>query len=104
MVKLTKYISTLRSDTIQLNSKDQHPSSDDESSQNQECGVHMSVGGIIGLMPPKCLQSPLTLKHSQSACSICQRFTANYGYFVTPHVSLVSPLDSLLLGWDLSVT
>ena len=64
----------------------------------------MSVGGIIGSMPPKCLQSPLTLQHSQSACTICQRFTANYGYFVTPHVSLVSPLDSLLLGWDLSVT
>lgn len=51
------------------------------------------------LMPRKCLKSPLTLQHYQSAYTIRQRLTANYGYFVTP---LVSPRDSLLLGWDLS--
>ena len=62
----------------------------------------MSLDHWLKVSPVSSHSNPL--RALTSPCSICQRFTANYGYFVTPHVSLVSALDSLLPGWDLSVT
>ena len=62
----------------------------------------MSLDHWLKVSPVSSHSNPL--RALTSPCSICQRFTANYGYFVTPHVSLVSPPDSLLPGWDLSVT